>query len=407
MDEFSLNFLEDDLNSACNQMIVKLTEDMTVSKMVEYLSELLGSTVIIYSKTMSYVLSSCDDSATRGMLRLIREKLGTAEKLDSFLLEHRTVHLLTKYDGIYLDCYDNSIKSAALSGELHAHGETMGTLCLLDVDVSDYFEKAEMLQIFCNILSEKLYSDYAIQELPHTSGKSGFSDINSGAKWLRKIQGDVFQNFYIAVIDKVHTSDARISMLRDKMEQHAIMFRMLDQSPYITFLFNVRNNADADIMRSILSREGTDTGTSIALSSRFCSTERIHAAYSQAVETLQTAANLKLTSGLFEFEILCADVLLYEFMRTANLDIYRSEALDKLCEFDEKNMTQYYETLKCYLFCGGSKQRASNALFVHRNTLTYRLERTEELLNLSLGDFDVQTKLWFDIKIKEALDAVK
>ena len=73
-------------------------------------------------------------------------------------------------------------------------------------------------------------------------------------------------------------------------------------------------------------------------------------------------------------------------------------------EYDEKNGTKYFETLKAFIACGGSKQKASQELYIHRNSLTYRLNFIEDLLDVSLDDVAVQTKLWFDIKIRETLD---
>ena len=57
-----------------------------------------------------------------------------------------------------------------------------------------------------------------------------------------------------------------------------------------------------------------------------------------------------------------------------------------LLEHDKANGTQYYETLKTYLYCERSIPQTSNALIIHRTTLTYRLSKIQELAKLNLDD---------------------
>jgi len=42
------------------------------------------------------------------------------------------------------------------------------------------------------------------------------------------------------------------------------------------------------------------------------------------------------------------------------------------------------ETLAVFVGCGGSVARAAEALYVHRNTVRYRLRRVEQLTGLDL-----------------------
>lgn len=61
-------------------------------------------------------------------------------------------------------------------------------------------------------------------------------------------------------------------------------------------------------------------------------------------------------------------------------------ALPLMLEYDQKNGTQYYETLRSYLKCERSIPKTSAALIIHRTTLTYRLGKIQELLRLNLDD---------------------
>ena len=53
---------------------------------------------------------------------------------------------------------------------------------------------------------------------------------------------------------------------------------------------------------------------------------------------------------------------------------------------DQVKGTDYLSTLSVYFDCGGDLTTAAKKLFLHRNTLKYRLGRIRELTGLNLED---------------------
>lgn len=389
------------LDEAYQKMLIKLTEEMTVKQVLAFIAQLSGTTVILYTQAESYIFCSDDNSITRNTIKVLQDNLRTPEKLLSFFGNERSSHCPTQYAGIYLDCYDNTVSTSALSADLVSGGKIIGTLCLLDVDRESFTEQAETLHLFSRILTAKIEASYLLS--PERAEVVNI-DVNSGAKWLRKIKGDQFQNFYIAATDAKEISSAEVEIIKQNIEQNGLLSRLVMHDPYLTILFNLRDNEEVLVMRTLLEQLCSDFGVSFGLSCRFRSTERIQNGYQQALDALRTSEYLGKTNRLCDFEFLCANVFLFELNRTGDLDCYRNEALDRLIEYDAINGTKYFETLKAFIACGGSKQKASQELYIHRNSLTYRLNFIEDLLDVSLDDVAVQTKLWFDIKIRETLD---
>ena len=66
---------------------------------------------------------------------------------------------------------------------------------------------------------------------------------------------------------------------------------------------------------------------------------------------------------------------------------YCNSKLDKLEEYDHANGTFLQETLLEYFMNGFNSVKASEALFIHRNSLIYRLKKIEELLEIELNDY--------------------
>ncbi len=68
-------------------------------------------------------------------------------------------------------------------------------------------------------------------------------------------------------------------------------------------------------------------------------------------------------------------------------------AILKLAEYDRQHNTAFTETLHMYIKKERSQSKTAAALNLHRNTLTYRLQRIRELLNADLEDDDVRLHL--------------
>lgn len=102
--------------------------------------------------------------------------------------------------------------------------------------------------------------------------------------------------------------------------------------------------------------------------------------YAQAASILRFCGG----NGSGKHLFLQEDVGLYGILEAS---LERHDALE-LChpdvlflyEYDQKNGTEYMETLLQYLLNDRNAVKAAKALYIHRNTMNYRLERLRELL---------------------------
>lgn len=77
----------------------------------------------------------------------------------------------------------------------------------------------------------------------------------------------------------------------------------------------------------------------------------------------------------------------------------RHDALGLLAAYDEQHAANLVETLRTYLSCACSATAAAEALFVHRSTLLYRLERIAEIGGVDLTDPDVRFHLELSLRL--------
>lgn len=78
-----------------------------------------------------------------------------------------------------------------------------------------------------------------------------------------------------------------------------------------------------------------------------------------------------------------------------------STALLQLLQRDRQNGSDYYGTLKCYLEHNSNMVQTAKALFIHRGTLIYRLDKITEITGIDLTDWTQQTYLSLSYRLLE------
>lgn len=124
----------------------------------------------------------------------------------------------------------------------------------------------------------------------------------------------------------------------------------------------------------------------------------IPVSYKEAKEALSIARTLGKDDGVYTFNELGLLHWLHQLPERALLDNWYFRAVTELAQHDTSHNRQLLSTLEAFLEAGGSLKDASKRLFVHRNTLIYRLERIEAYTGLDLRDAQTQINLFVALK---------
>lgn len=92
---------------------------------------------------------------------------------------------------------------------------------------------------------------------------------------------------------------------------------------------------------------------------------------------------------------------LCEIMRLSNGEdnLFMHPAIKILRKYDGENGAELIKTLEQYLICGGNVVRTAKALFIHRNSLMYRLDKIQQLTGLDLLDVKEKVRLFLTLYI--------
>ena len=97
-------------------------------------------------------------------------------------------------------------------------------------------------------------------------------------------------------------------------------------------------------------------------------------------------------TDILSYDALSMYKLVSELKNTDVLGRLNQKYLAPIMEYDEKNNSDLTEFVSAYIEYNGHIKDISENLYLHRNTVYYKIKKTEELLGCSLSNLD--TKLF-------------
>lgn len=121
----------------------------------------------------------------------------------------------------------------------------------------------------------------------------------------------------------------------------------------------------------------------------------------KAISQARTAANSGSCdqSGVIRFQDLGAMRLIMELSGKPALDKYYHEILNPLEKYDNKYNSHLLDTVTAYIENNMDYVRTSKAIFVHENTVRYRLGKVKSLVPYGTSDMDFEQTLYLFYKI--------
>lgn len=122
--------------------------------------------------------------------------------------------------------------------------------------------------------------------------------------------------------------------------------------------------------------------------------------YNEALQAMQLSERLQIQDEVVEFGSLGVYRLLGQLEDVPAVRAFTRQVIGPLIEYDERHNSALVQTIDAYFNHHGNISQTAESLFVHRNTLLYRLERIQELTghdlnqaNMRLG-LNLALKLW-------------
>lgn len=266
-------------------------------------------------------------------------------------------------------------------------------------------EDSDLLVIVCkSVLFELLYQERtAMQTIPYfrvlkdiIEETASISEIRERCRALRLDFPESMRLLGIKIYDNNNTLSLfflRETLLASVPSCHCIIY---DESLIMIISEKHFSQSFLSIVQDIFSNYEIRIG----VSTRYTDILDVKNAFQQmqAIQSVYQKLNLEKPLTFYE------DILLYHFMELASkehdLNKFCLPILKKIEEYDNVNGTLLKESLEAYLESGRNIQKAAERLYMHKNTLYYRLKRIEDFFNLDLNDENLCFNLQFSLRMK-------
>lgn len=120
-------------------------------------------------------------------------------------------------------------------------------------------------------------------------------------------------------------------------------------------------------------------------------------AYVQAKKVIDLSQRKAWKNMIVDYRELGAYQLLLSIDDKEVMKRYFDDVLGKLEKMDSDNGSDYMEFLKVYLTCNCNINDTADKLFIHRNTVVYKIKKINELLDCDLSEIEVRVRLYLAI----------
>lgn len=127
-------------------------------------------------------------------------------------------------------------------------------------------------------------------------------------------------------------------------------------------------------------------GWKAALSNIASSFSFIDALYRQALRTIAEGRRHDPEASIYSFCDYGLAILFSSIDEVSSADLLMHNDLRTLLAHDKKTHSELVPTLKTYLDCERNGLKTAEAMFLHRNTITYRLDKIKSLISSDLDD---------------------
>lgn len=227
---------------------------------------------------------------------------------------------------------------------------------------------------------------------------------------------DVDGNFQVVLIS-VEGSDNFNAIERRKIAfQIELCFEKIDSS-YAFFWYDgyfvlIVNNLKADELKVIIDKmhkrakkQIDDKRVYLGIGSQMKDLGQVYLSYKRAKAAILMAMQFELPIVFFE------DMGVYQILFSIEdkqilIEMYH-RLLQPLIDYDQKHHGELEKTLFYYLIYGESQITMAKNLYMHRNTINYRMNKIKELLNCQLDTFEEKVPYMLSYYIKKVLEEKK
>ncbi|RKL61378.1 PucR family transcriptional regulator [Thermoanaerobacteraceae bacterium SP2] len=301
---------------------------------------------------------------------------------------------------LFVDSEDFSPYVRRAVAEIRSAGKIRGYIALLEINKTITINDLKLLQMVAQMVGVKLAEKDAVSKAIGQLENQFIGDLLSGAVKNEKMAVSRalsmgwrikkwFSVFYIQARDKNAYIGSKLEFIKSKLSGYfpLCVYSFNGSGAFFIVSFNDRNWWN-NLLSKEIEKFMTDEGLICSAGLPVDSLIAVEKSYNQAQKTSSIihflSGNISKRSVFKYSELAVYDMLLRLFQKEDATSMI-SPGLVRLKEFDRDNGTEYISTLRHFFENNQNSAATAESMYLHRNTINYRLNRIRELME---DDFD-------------------
>lgn len=393
-------FRTSEISSISQQIIEKLIQNSTLKEIVDLTASLLDNPVFInfhFSGHRFYHSAGMQNENEVDILRAIKRNGPSQETIDLVNTIWNSQKSFILNDG-HLFRGKRRMQIAISKGI--KGGPKIGILTVFEQNHTFTERDSIFLNFIAYLFSIRAAEPNFDKQLFGFQYEQKLQDLLSGSfspkdmDWCNALFGDQYQNFSLAITNIRALSPAQSENLKYSLLQSCHYSTTLTRGSYLVLIAN-RKADELNKYQTMLKKLAKRYQLIFGVSDDFTDIMKLKKYYTQAKRVRELNLTSESEHNVLYFSENRFHLMLQDLAATENPEFFANDALERLQSHDTEKNTEYCKTLAVYIRCGMNKERTRNELNIHRNTLTYRLDKIETILNHSLDDGSFLISLYF------------
>lgn len=291
-----------------------------------------------------------------------------------------------------------------------ANQRVIGHLAVLESNRPFTPKDMEIAEFICEIIAGEMQDSQSTHASANLMANQLFSDLLSGnlndetilEKRLANMRWQLPEKKYLMNVALNHFSESfsLLPLVKESLGPKIEFFESIVIQNSLLILLGLVDDGDlnqADFKE--VTSHLLENNLKASLSHRFTMMGDFAKAYSQTKQALAWGQKGTKATTLYHYQDYAFDDLLLQVQDQIELRDFCHPALIKLEKYDQAHQSDLLGNLQVYILNMGNLLHSANALFIHRNTLSYRLNKIREITGLDLSDRIQFVNLFVSYKI--------
>lgn len=419
-------------NQEYSKQLTKLLDAFTHPKDIDHILnigyEVIGNPICVIDTTfklLSYTRNvKADDPFWN---ELIQTGYFSSKSVFSFKNE-RTIEKIVKSRSPVLFLANKSInrKDFEEMNDVHINGHSFQHSCIVSnvfignkivayLTVLEYnrnFESydVETVEILCSAVSSEMQKNNFFTKTRGMMYEYFIADLLSGniadnkvvEERIKYLDWNIKRNFCVIVIStkQFDRENTPFSYVRIMFESIIIDSRSIEYDDHIILIVNSNRDiplreTEVKTLKEFLFKHNLYGG----ISRCFTQIIDMEKYYKQALAAIKIGYRVDNKTHLYYYESLIVFDLIDTWSTQKSLKDLCHPSLISLVEYDQKYKTDYVQTLYAYIENDKSQAATAKTLNMHRNTISYRMTKINEIMKVDYNDTMVSLHLHLSFKI--------